>query len=184
LLRFTDFTGDMIDIPYKEGWFNVSDQMKVVDARITSYSSDYWTDRVYVNSSKTGTWSNVYWLGDYGNDYKILGDPYIVQIPVDKITSGNNSIRIGTGTSPAIVTGGSPDDKVIYTVRIRGSVPYGDVFNTSENATEDANWRLNNFLQGYVDFTPGDIMIENKTLRGIQWLWGPSSLKVVVSEKL
>jgi hypothetical protein len=180
--RLKDLTGDNISIPYKEGWFNNPDQVKVVDAKITSYSSEYWTDMLWINSSATGGWNSVYNLTYYGNDYTILGDPFIIHIPIDKISSGNNSVRIETGVSPVNKTGGSPDDKVIYTIRIRGSVPYGDVFNISEDATEDANWRLNNSLQGYVDFNPGDIMIENNTLRGIQWLWGPSSLKVVVSE--
>jgi hypothetical protein len=181
--RLKEMSGDSIDIPYKEGWFNVSDQVRVVDAKVTSYSSEYWTDRVWINSSNTPGYESVYWLGNYGSDYTILGDSYIVQIPVNKIAAGNNSIRIGTGMSPLSATGGSPDNKIIYTMRIRGSVPYGNVFNSSENATEDANQRLRNLVQNYVDFTSEDIRVENKTLRGVQSLWGPSLLKVVVWEK-
>jgi hypothetical protein len=182
--RLKDLTGDTIDLPYKEGWFNISEQVKIVDAKITSYSSEYWTDRVYFNSSKTGQWTSVYLLSYYGNNYTSLGDPYIVQIPANNISSGNNSVGIGTGISPSSATGGSPDDRVIYTVRIKGFVPYSDIpFNTSENATQDAIWRLNNSVGDYVDITSEDIRIENNTVRGLQWLWGPSLLKVIVWEK-
>jgi hypothetical protein len=98
--RLGDLTNYSIDIPYKEGWFNVSDKIKIVDAKITSYSSDYWTDRLYVKNESATNWTSTYWLEDYGDDYTVLGDPYIVQIPVDMIGNGNNSVRIGTGLSP------------------------------------------------------------------------------------
>ncbi|MDI6825582.1 MAG: VWA domain-containing protein [Candidatus Aenigmarchaeota archaeon] len=177
--RLKEMSGDTVDVPYKEGWFNVSDQVKIVDAKITSYSSEYWTDRVYVKSSATD-WNNVYWLGSYGNNYQKLGDPYVIQIPIDLIASGNNSIRIGTGITPNNATGGSPDDRVVYTIRVSGSVGFGEVFNTSENATGDANRRLRNLAQDYVDFTSEDIRVENKTIKGIQWLWGPSLLSLSI----
>jgi hypothetical protein len=178
--RLKDLSGDTVDIPYKEGWFDISDKVKVVDAKVTSYSSEYWTDRVYVNSSKTGTWSNIYWLGDYGDDYKILGDPYIIQIPVNLISSGNNSVRIGTGISPTNATGGSPDDRIIYTMRVKGSVEFGNVFNSSDEAKEDALNRLLAKIGGYVDVSSGDVRVENKTVRGIQWLWGPGLISISI----
>ena len=179
--RLKDLTGrDTIEIPDKEGWFNVSDQVKVVDTKVTSYSSEYWTDRVYVKSSKTGDWSNVYWLGNYGNIYQKLGDPYIVQIPVNLIASGNNSIRIGTGITPSNATGGSPDDRAIYTVRMGSSIGFGNVFNSSDEAKEDALNRLLNKTSGYVDVSSEDVRIENKTIKGIQWLWGPGLLSLSI----
>ena len=179
--RLKDLTGDTISTPYKEGWFNISNQVKVVDAKITSYSSDYWTDMLWINSSATGSWKEIYNLTYYGNDYTILGDPFIIHIPADKVSSGNNSVRIQTGINPSSATGGSPDDRVIYTLRIKGFVPYSDVpFNTSENATDDAIWRLNNSVGDYVDINSEDVRIENKTVRGLQWLYGPSLLKVIV----
>jgi hypothetical protein len=181
--RLGDLTNYSIDIPYKEGWFNVSDKIKIVDAKITSYSSDYWTDRLYVKNESATNWTSTYWLEDYGDDYTVLGDPYIVQIPVDMIGNGNNSVRIGTGLSPQNATGGSPDNRVIYTARVKGSVGYGDVFNSSESAVNDAVQRLINEIEDYVNVTEDDIVMENQTLGGIRWLWGPSLVKIVVWEK-
>ncbi|MBD3155262.1 MAG: VWA domain-containing protein [Candidatus Aenigmarchaeota archaeon] len=181
--KLGELTGDDIDDPYKEGWFNISEQIKVVDAKITSYSSDYWTDRLYVKNQTATNWTNVYWLGDYGDDYSSLGDPYIVQIPSDMVGSGNNSVRIGTGLSPLNGTGGSPDNRVIYTARVKGSVGYGDVFNSSLDAVDDAVQRLIDEIEDYVNVTEDDIVMENQTLGGLRWLWGPSLAKVVVWEK-
>ncbi|MEM7815501.1 MAG: VWA domain-containing protein, partial [Candidatus Aenigmatarchaeota archaeon] len=105
------------DTGTKDGWYFIPENMQVVDAKVTSYSSNYWTDRLYVNSSNTADWTRVYWLADYNMNYTSLGDPFIVQIPVQYIGTGNNSIRIGTGLSSINGTGGSPDDRIIYTLK-------------------------------------------------------------------
>jgi hypothetical protein len=180
--RLSNQTGITVDIPYKEGWFNVSPEVKVIDAKITSYSSEYWTDRLNVSNS-SGIWNEVFWLAYFGNNYRILGDPYIVQIPVDLISAGNNSVRIGTGIGPNNETGGSPDDRVIYTMRFKGSVGYGIAFNSSELANQDAVQRLIDKTRNYVDVTMDDIDTRTETISGIRWLWGPSLLKVIVWEK-
>lgn len=180
--RLRNFTGDDIDIPYKEGWFVVSNKTKVVDAKVTSYSSEYWTDRLYVKN-ETGNWTRVYWLEGFGKSYQELGDPYIVQIPINLISFGNNSVRIGTGFSPENATGGSPDDKIIYEIRVKGSVGYGKAFNSSELAINDAIERLKEEVKDFVDIEEEDIATESKTLKGIRWLWGPSLIKVVVWER-
>ncbi len=180
--RFRNFTGDTIDIPYKEGWFNVSEKVRIADAKITSYSSEFWTDRVYVNNPLID-WTGIYWLGDYIVDYQSLGDPYIVQIPLDYISSGNNSVRIGTGVEPSNATGGSPDNRIIYTIRVSGSVGYGDMLDSYESATADAIQRLENEISDYVEAGEGNIATETKNLKGLRWLWGPSLIKVLMWEK-
>lgn len=180
--RFKVFSGDDIDIPDKEGWFNVSEHIKIVDAKVTSYSSEFWTDRLYVKNS-TEQWDRIYWLGDYGDIYIVLGDPFIVQLPVNYIDVGNNSVRIGTGTSPTNATGGSPDDRIIYSLRLKESVGYGGVFNSSEIALDDARQRLIDKVGDYVDFDLEDVDIESKSVSGIRWLWGPSLFNIMVWEK-
>ena len=112
-----------------------------------------------------------------------MGDPYIVSIPANLIGVGNNSIRIGTGISPSEAKGGSPDDRIIYTIRFKGSVNYGDVFNSSNEAVDDAVNRLIEKVGDYVNIGSEDIITQNKTIGGIQWLWGPSLLKVIVWKK-
>ena len=180
--RLSNQTGSTIDIPYKEGWFNVSSEVTVIDAKITSYSSEYWTDRLNVSNS-SGIWNRIFWLADYGNEYRKLGDPYIVQIPAELIGPGNNSVRIGTGLGPNNVTGGSPDDRAIYTMRFRAFVDYGNVFNSSELADQDAIQRLIDKTRNYVNVTVDDVATYTETISGIRWLWGPSLLKIVVWEK-
>ncbi len=181
--RLRDFTGDSVDIPCKEGWYDISPDVKVVDAKMTSYSAEFWTDRLKINSSATGDWTRVFWLGDFGNNYLILGDPYILQIPVDLITAGNNSVCIGSGFNVTNSTGGSPDSRLLYTMRVRGIVGYGDAFNTSEEANNDAMNRVIDKIKQYVDVTLDDVEIKTKTVSGIQWLWGPSLLKIITWSK-
>jgi hypothetical protein len=185
--RLKNLTGDNISIPYKEGWFNVSDKVKVVDAKITSYSSDYWTDMLWMNSSVTMNWKEVYNLTYYGNDYTLLGDPFIVNIPANNISSGNNSVRIETGlcpNNPMICnknkTGGSPDDRVIYIARVKGSVGYGDVKETCEIAINDAYHRLNDSIGGYVSFTSDEVNFQNNNITKVPYMWGPANIRVSV----
>jgi hypothetical protein len=181
--RLSYFTGNSVDKPCKEGWYDISNEVKVVDAKMTSYSAEFWTDRLEVNSSATGDWSKVFWLGDFGNNYLVLGDPYIVQIPVDLIAAGNNSVCIGSGFNVTNATGGSPDSRLIYTMRVRGVVGYGQAFNSSEEAQNDAKSRLIDKIKEYVNVTSDDVLIDYKMVSQIQWLWGPSLLKIVAWNK-
>lgn len=180
--RFRDFTGDSVDIPCKEGWYNISEDVKIVDSKMTSYSAEFWTDRLSVNSSATGDWQMVFNLSDFGYNYLILGDPYIVQVPVGLMSSGKNSMCMGSGFNVTNATGGSPDSRLVYTIRVRGSVGYGNAFNSSEVANDDAIDRLIEKIQNYVNITSDDVEINAKNVGGIEWLWGPSLLKVIVWE--
>lgn len=131
----------------KQGWFFIPGDTEVstdiLDAKITSYSSSYWTDRLWVNSSKTPNqnWTRIYWLGNYSSDYEKLGDPYVIQIPPNLLkANGNNSFKIGTGLSPTPLyagRGASPDDRVIYSLGIKGIglTQYSDVFPKAKGST-------------------------------------------------
>lgn len=164
-----------------QGWYNFSPYVTVTDAKMTSYSSDYWTDRLLVNTINTGwNWGAIYNLSDFGYNYLILGDPYIVEIPANLITSGNNYVCIGTGFNVSNATGGSPDDRLIYTLRVKGSVQYGDVFNSSGLAIEDAIKRLFNLTGNYLNVTTGDIKVGSNSVSGVQYTWGPASVRVRV----
>ncbi len=129
----------------KEGWFVIPGggevSTEVLDSKVTSYSSYYWTDRLWVNSSNTPNqnWTRIYWLGNYSDEYEKLGDPYIIQIPPNLLKpGGNNSIKIGTGLYPSLEEGlgASPDDRVMYTLGITGVSlrEYSDVFPKAEGS--------------------------------------------------
>jgi hypothetical protein len=184
LTRQTDRLKNLLNFnsngSFVEADYFIPENVKVVDERVTSYSSQYWTDRVYVMDNMT----RIYWLGYYGNDYNLLGDPYIVQIPEDMIEEGEtNHIAIGTGLIPSNSTGGSGDNRIIYDIRVKGSVGYGNIFNSSSLAVNDAIQRLRDETGGFVSVDDEDIEVDSKNIRGIQWLWGPSLLKVIVWDK-
>jgi hypothetical protein len=139
----------------KEGWYYIPEGLEVVDSKITSYSSNFWTDRLYVNSSATAGWTRIYWLGDYGGvNYTSLGDPFVVNTPLSYVAPGNNSIRIGTGlNSTGNGTGASGDDRIIYTLKIDGIFleEYSGVFPKGKGSTVTVYYDFNgdNAYDGY-----------------------------------
>ena len=121
------------------GTFYIPSNVRILDAKITSYSSQWWTDRFWVKNQTATNWTMVYWLGDYGQNYTDLGDPYIIQIPTNLLVAGeNNSVKIGTALAPELnetsnaTKGGSPDDEVIYTIGLKLSVPYNQTLPKAE----------------------------------------------------
>lgn len=110
-----------------------------IDAKVTSFSAQYWTD--YVGADKGSGPATAYTLrdGSLGEDYTVLGDPFTVNIPLTFLASGvNNTITIGTGINTTNQTGCSEDDRVIYTIRLPRLAPYGDVFTESNGC----NWTI------------------------------------------
>jgi len=173
----------------KEGWYYIPSGVIMEDAKVTSYSSEFWTDRLMINSSATNNWVTVYNLTDYwvDRDYRGLGDPYIIQIPINYITVGDkNSVRIGSGYTvddEIRGVGGSPDSRLIYTMRIEGRVGYNETFGTLNDAIEDAKRRLNDTIKIYdVYVGDEDIDVDYKSYAGIRSIWGPSLLKVIMWE--
>jgi hypothetical protein len=112
------------------GTLTTPENTTIFDARVTSYSSDKWTDKLIVNGN------TVYSLSYYNTNYSLLGDPYIVEIPAENINTGDNSLTISTGTSPTNSTGGSGDDRAIYTLLVNGFTDYTTVVAKSEGC----NW--------------------------------------------
>jgi hypothetical protein len=144
----------------KEAWYYVPQNTQLVDSKVTSYSSNYWTDRLYLNNSKTSSWTRAYWLGDYKINYTDLGDPFIVNTPIGYLASGNNSIRIGTGINSSYNgTGASLDDRIIYTLKISGIAleQYSDVFPKAKGSTVRIYYDSNgdNIADGYSDAAYG-----------------------------
>ena len=161
----------------KNGSFYIPAGVKVADAKVTSYSSQYWTDRLFFNSSLTNGWNNVFDLSMYGSEYTNLGDPYIIYIPLNLVSvGGNNYISIDTAANPSNTTGGSPDNRVIYSLVIDGSVGYGDVFFSEQNATDDAIQRLENKLAQY-NITLMEGRADTQSVSGVTSMWGPSRIE-------
>ena len=113
-----------------KGSFDIPEDVEVYDAKILSYSADRWTDRASITTRENS--AAFYNLSYFGNDYHVLGDPYIVNIPISRISQGENNITISTGLSPSNATGGSPDNKIIYSVGVNVFMNYTGVFESSQ----------------------------------------------------
>ncbi len=116
--RFGNVLGD--------GDFFVPNNTRPLDAKVISYSGEWWTDRLAINSSETSGWEKAYNLSDFGYVYKYLGDPYFVSINQDKLGVIDNLVKIGTGKSPDEGMGASQDDKVIYMIAMKTITGHGE----------------------------------------------------------
>jgi hypothetical protein len=143
---YLEFTFDIVIPPlgYKEisvteetpafnnctGNFTIPAWFTPYEARVTSYSSDYWTHNVSVMSSATGNqWRNVFNLSVYLTPYAQLGDPFNVRFPASFIQSNEtNFISVRTGRDSANEsTECSTGNRVIYKARFPASVPFSSI---------------------------------------------------------
>jgi len=81
-----------------------------------SYSGSKWTSQVQVYNNVSNEWEIIFNLSDYGEKYTDLGDPYFVNIPVEKLKPGENSVKVLLGLRPANLTSGPEYNKIIYSV--------------------------------------------------------------------
>lgn len=103
--------------------------IRVSDAKLTSYSSEHWTDALFVNGNE------VYNLSKYSEDYGPMGDPFLLNIPVDLLQAGTNTFFVRTGDSPENYTECSLNNTLIYTSQFSASVSYSDVLEKAEGCT-------------------------------------------------
>ncbi len=172
--------GGSVESP-KEGTFYIPSGSRILGAHATSYSSEYWTSYVAVNSSATGGPKvSVYNISGYGSEYTDIGDPFDVNIPVNLLVMGeNNTVSIDTALTDEYPMGGSPYDRVIYYVSVEGLVGYGEVHSTLENATDDAVSRLQAKLSDF-DITALEIETPYQYVSELPSLWGPSVMEIRV----
>jgi len=162
----------------KNGTFYVPGNSRILYADALSYSSEFWTSSVTVNSSKTSSPRMVYNISNFGSNYINIGDPFIVHLPAYLISSGaNNSVSVDTELRAGVKRGGSPFDRVIYHVGVAGLVGYGEVFPTKSNATDDAKNRLGSQLSGF-NITMLEVETPSQYISEMPSLWGPSVMEI------
>ncbi len=86
------------------------------EVKVVSYSGSRWTSNVEVFNNNTFIWESVFNLSEYGDQYTELGDPYAINIPIDKVRQGENSLGVYLALGPGNLTDGSQYNKVIYSV--------------------------------------------------------------------
>ena len=118
--------------PSCNGSFFVPPSVRIMDARRTAYSSDFWTKAVSINNSLTGNLPReIFNLSNYNEPaYVNLGDPFNVYLPVElfgvnQTNYANNVLGNSTSYNSPIC---SQYDRVIYTLRLKASTTYTDVF--------------------------------------------------------
>ncbi len=117
-----------------EGSFNVPGDTSPYEVKVVSYSGTKWTDNADVYNNSSGLWENVFNLSSYNLKYINLGDPYVVNIPLNKIHAGDNSIRVSAGLSSLNSSGGSPYDKIIYSL-VKNVSSYSEIVSSAEGCT-------------------------------------------------
>ncbi|MFH1586108.1 MAG: LamG-like jellyroll fold domain-containing protein [archaeon] len=111
----------------------------IYEANVVSYSGSLWTNYVEIND--TTLWENIFNLSTYAEGdlhYLDLGDPYVVNIPDDKIDVGNNQVRVFLGKNKDEWNNGSGygarNNKIIYSI-IKSLPPYSQVRANADGCT-------------------------------------------------
>lgn len=90
--------------------FTLPSNSSILETVVTSYSGQLWTKEVLINNI------NVYNLSEYSKNYGLLGDPYEINIPNEKINlTHENIINLTTGVIENDYLNGSLSNSVIYT---------------------------------------------------------------------
>jgi hypothetical protein len=135
-----DFEQNKISLVTESTQFNgcsalvpIPPNIEISDAFVTSYSSSHWTDSLAVNGV------NVFNLSKYGSEYKILGDPFVIQVPSSLLHSGVlNNISLVVGDSPTNHSNCSSNNTLIYTALINVSTGRTDAL----EKTVGCNWSV------------------------------------------
>ncbi len=117
------------------GNFTIPEWFTPYEARVTSYSAQYWTHNVSINSNSTGgVWWNVFNLSVYNRPYDMLGDPFNIMYPANLLRSNEtNFVDVRTGRDPGNEsTECSTGNRVIYKARFPASVPFSSVLPYAE----------------------------------------------------
>jgi len=148
-----------------EGSVFIQNDSTPYEVNVISYSGSKWTNLVEVYNSDLNVWEVIFNLSEYGRSYTSLGDPYIVNIPLDKIIQGNNTVRVSTGLGAGgNSTGGSTYNKILYTV-IRNATGYSPIVASAEGCS----WTVE-----FEDGTSGTIMVPQNYSGSDSCLYGPS----------
>jgi hypothetical protein len=110
-------------------------RMRVIDAQVASFSGEHWTDLVSVDDNVA------YNLSLFDNNYSILGDPFIVDIPSNFLNPGvphDLNLSIGDNRTDTEHVNCSPNNTMIYSVLINASTPWSDIVPEAEGC----NWTI------------------------------------------
>ena len=111
------------------GEFYVPPDSRILSAWIASYSGPRWTYTTGINNNE------FYNLGNYGDEFITLGDPYQLFVPTGLIIPGTNYVNITTAVSVSNSSVGSESNKIIYTT-LKNVSAYSPI----STSAEGCNW--------------------------------------------
>lgn len=157
----TDIFGDDL-----EGNLNLPTGETIYEANVISYSGSKWTKDAQINNSILG-WESIFNLSGYtlsGLNYVDLGDPYVVNIPNDKIREGDNLVRVYTGLNPSDSYNGSRYNKIIYSI-IKKLPPFSEVLANAEGCiwTIEFEDNTNDTITFPTDYVGSDVCFFTST---------------------
>lgn len=104
--------------------FMLPNSSTLLDARVTSYSGAKWTKDLIINNI------SVYNLSKFSTDYSKLGDPFVLNIPNNKVNS-TNALKVMIGSGPGNESTGSNANKLILTTA-RNASGYSPIASISD----------------------------------------------------
>lgn len=144
-----------------QGSFSVPINSTAVDVNVLSYSGSKWSDSVELQNS---SWR--FKLSDYGADYGWLGDPFVINVPEQYVKAGNNTVIVKVGSSPTTPFGGSPYNRITYTI-VKSLLAYSPILPVAVGCSwnvsyEDGSSEIINVPKTYsgarvCTFKPGSI---------------------------
>lgn len=115
-----NYEGPRFNNTISNGTVFLPEDAEMLEVRASSYSENYWTSNVTIKAHNSTNTTQVFRLSDFGPSYSELGDPYLVNIPVDEIVRDvNNTVTVKTGITPGNHTNGSMDNRLFYTIVIK-----------------------------------------------------------------
>jgi len=161
---------------------NKSPETDILNAKVTSYSGDYWVDLVKISNS-SGSNRTVYNLSKYG-DFENLGDIYSLSVPPSYFSNGQNNVYLFAGAQSGSPLEDSIVEKMIYSIKVPGYVGYGGenfVFNSSDEARNNATQRLVQYVKSISGEELSSYSVStNLSIEGIRRLSDVVLVKLVV----
>jgi hypothetical protein len=115
--------------------------MRIIEAKALSYSSEHWTDLVEING-----WE-MFNLSEYSQVYTSLGDPFAVEIMPDKLVEGaQNNLTIMTGDNATYKTNCSMNNSMVYTLMVSSSLTYDSVKELRQGCEWNVETETGSFL--------------------------------------
>jgi hypothetical protein len=114
--------------------------LRLTEAVVTSYSGPYWTSYVEVNGKP------VFNLSEYNTDFELVGDPFLVTLPLDVLNFSRNNVSMIIMDNDQNTTNCSDNNTIFYQGVINSSVPRSTVLESAVGCDWSIEFEDGHFL--------------------------------------